>query len=44
VITIAEVETCEILCITALVEEFRNEGQRVSILDRDFVETAVIDA
>jgi hypothetical protein len=44
VITIAEVEACEILGIPALVEEFSNERQRISILDRDFVETAVIDA
>jgi hypothetical protein len=44
VVAIAEVKACEILGITTLVEEFSNEGQRISILDRDFVETAVIDA
>ena len=43
-VTIAEIKAGEIFGITALIEEFGNEGKRVSILDRDFIEISVIDA
>jgi hypothetical protein len=42
VITIAKVEACEVLSIPALVEEFSNERERISIFDLDFVETTII--
>jgi hypothetical protein len=44
VITIAKVEACEVLGVSTFVEEFSNERERISIFDRDFVKTSVIDA
>jgi hypothetical protein len=43
-ITIAKVEACEVLSVPALVEEFSNERERISIFDRDFIETTIIYA
>jgi len=44
VVTISHVQGREAFCLTDLVQELRDQGEGVSVLDRDLVDSAVIHA
>jgi hypothetical protein len=44
VVAVVKIEAGKVLGFPTLIEELRNERERISILDCDFVETTVVDA